>query len=218
MSVAPAIPPARKTVLLAPLAVGCCGLLTFALVGYYGYQYYLHGPETEEEMVDDTETPAELQDLAKAIAEAQKKMDQELQKQKEAAPPPKAAPVVAPVVQTPTQKQPSAPAPTPTKAPTKSPTPAPQPIADRPAVPADSPDNPAPVASAEFKAWVNNLKISGVAQRAGSLPRILIGGASFNQGDVVAAEMGVTFDHWDPVRRMVRFRDKSGATVERRDR
>ena len=65
---------------------------------------------------------------------------------------------------------------------------------------------------------MNNLKINGVAHRAGSLPRILIGGASFNQGEVVSAQLGVTFDNYDADQHLVRFRDKTGATVERRDR
>lgn len=71
-------------------------------------------------------------------------------------------------------------------------------------------------ADPNFRAWVNGLKINGV--RGGAVPRVLIGGASYNQGDVVNAEMGVIFDSYDAQRHILRFRDRAGMVVERRDR
>ena len=120
----------------------------------------------------------------------------------------------------------------PTKAP-KAAEPPPVPsFATKPAVPAPVVATPPPVApppvaattppvaegppepSNAFKAWVTNLKIT--ATRAGANPRLFVGGKSFNRGDVVNADLGITFDAYDDERHMIRFKDATGATFERR--
>jgi cytoskeletal protein RodZ len=92
---------------------------------------------------------------------------------------------------------------------------APSPATTAPATPAPAAVSPAAGANA-FNTWVANVKISGV--RGGSAPRILIGRASFNLGEVVNEELGITFEGYDADRHLVRFRDRTGATAERRDR
>jgi hypothetical protein len=73
-----------------------------------------------------------------------------------------------------------------------------------------------PVApSATFKAWVQNLKISGV--RGGANPRVFIERTSYAPGDLVNPQLGITFEGYDAETRMLRFKDKSGAVVERRN-
>ena len=67
-----------------------------------------------------------------------------------------------------------------------------------------------------FRAWVENVKISGV--RVSANPRILIGKVSFNQGDVVDEKLGIIFVGYDKERYLVRFQDPSGAILERQDR
>lgn len=80
-----------------------------------------------------------------------------------------------------------------------------------PAIPAsETPGGP----SVAFRAWVQDIKIAGV--RTGQSPRILLGRSSFSVGDVVHPELGIVFDGYDPARRMLRFKDATGATVERR--
>jgi hypothetical protein len=70
--------------------------------------------------------------------------------------------------------------------------------------------------SSAFVAWVKNLKITGV--RTGAAPRILVERATFAVGEIMNSELGVTFDGYDASRRMLRFKDKTGAIVERRER
>jgi hypothetical protein len=70
--------------------------------------------------------------------------------------------------------------------------------------------------STDFLQWVAQLSI--VAIRSGSSPRILIDGTSFAPGALVNAELGVWFDGYDASRRILRFKDRSGAVVERGER
>lgn len=119
---------------------------------------------------------------------------------------PKKAPVVAPtipVVKSEPEPAPAAPPPVPAT---------PVETVPVPSVPADT---PAPEPSPAFKAWVTNLKIGAV--RAGAVPRLLIGGRMFSRGDVVGPELGIVFEAYDTDRRMLRFKDATGATFERRD-
>ncbi|HEY8993169.1 MAG TPA: hypothetical protein VIM71_00670, partial [Lacunisphaera sp.] len=79
--------------------------------------------------------------------------------------------------------------------------------------PATPPPPPAP--SIAFRGWVENLKISGV--RGGANPRIFVGGTSYQPGDLVNPQLGITFVGYNDGTRMLTFRDKSGASVERRN-
>jgi hypothetical protein len=54
--------------------------------------------------------------------------------------------------------------------------------------------------------------------RSGAVPRILVERATFAVGDVMNHDLGITFDGYDASRRMLRFKDSSGAIVERRER
>lgn len=66
-----------------------------------------------------------------------------------------------------------------------------------------------------FRLWVATVKISGI--RAGKAPRVLIGNAAFNEGDVVNPALDITFDSYDPNTHTLRFRDHRGTVVDRRD-
>jgi hypothetical protein len=73
---------------------------------------------------------------------------------------------------------------------------------------------PPPPPSMQFKAWVENLKISGV--RGGATPRVFIGGTSFQKGDLVNPQLGITFEGYSNETRLLTFKDPTGAKVERR--
>ena len=101
----------------------------------------------------------------------------------------------------------SAPAATDTTATAEPATPAPEEV--KPAAPP-----PPPPASVAFRGWVENLKIGGV--RGGSSPRIFVGGTSYKPGDLVNPQLGITFESYNEGTRMLVFKDKTGATVQRR--
>lgn len=69
-------------------------------------------------------------------------------------------------------------------------------------------------ASPAFRAFVANAKISGVFQ--GNPPRVMLNGRLARGGDTVDSGLGVTFDSVDPDKKLLIFKDKSGATVTRR--
>ncbi|MBA4135949.1 MAG: hypothetical protein C0518_01380 [Opitutus sp.] len=73
----------------------------------------------------------------------------------------------------------------------------------------------APPASAAFRSWVQNLKISGV--RAGASPRVFIERTAYGPGDLVNPQLGISFESYNAETRMLVFKDKSGALVERRN-
>jgi len=58
------------------------------------------------------------------------------------------------------------------------------------------------------------VRISGVFQ--GAPPRALIDGRTVRAGEVVNAALGITFERIDAPRKLIVFRDRSGATVMRR--
>lgn len=91
-------------------------------------------------------------------------------------------------------------------------TPPPAPVQPPPSSGSASP--PALEPNINFQAWVQNVRITGL--RTGAMPRILIGGASFDVGEIVHPELGIVFDGYDADRRVLRFRDTTGALAERR--
>ena len=97
--------------------------------------------------------------------------------------------------------------------------PKPGPVAEKPvevAAPVvPPPPPPPPPASHAFKAWVENLKVSGV--RAGAVPKVFIGGTAYAPGDLVNPQLGISFAGYDSATRMIIFKDASGAKVERRN-
>ena len=130
-------------------------------------------------------------------------------------PPPPPRPKPKPVAK-PVEVKPAEPAPAPVveavvekpAAPVVAETPVAEPVAP-------PPPPPPPAASAAFKNWVENLKISGV--RAGASTRVFIGGTSYTPGDLVNPQLGISFDSYNSETRMLTFKDKSGAKVERRN-
>jgi hypothetical protein len=72
-----------------------------------------------------------------------------------------------------------------------------------------------PPPSPAFKAWVDALRIGGV--RGGAAARVFIGGTAYAPGEVVNPQLGIVFDSYNTETRHVVFKDKTGATVERRN-
>lgn len=81
---------------------------------------------------------------------------------------------------------------------------------------ASAPADVAPTPSLEFRTYVANLRILGV--RAGANPRVLIDRTSYNLGATINQELGIIFAGYDSERHLVRFKDASGAIVDRPDR
>ena len=75
---------------------------------------------------------------------------------------------------------------------------------------------PPPPPSIQFKAWVENLKIGGLSVRAGKPTRMTIGKTTYDIGDQVNPQLGITFEAFNVETKVLTFRDKSGAKVERR--
>jgi hypothetical protein len=71
----------------------------------------------------------------------------------------------------------------------------------------------APAASAEFRAFVANASIGGVFQ--GRPSRALVNGVIVREGQTVNAALGISFDRIDAVRKMIFFKDASGAEVSK---
>jgi uncharacterized membrane protein len=70
---------------------------------------------------------------------------------------------------------------------------------------------PSDAASPAFKAFVENLNVSGVLQ--GDQPRVLIGHTTYYVGDVINSDLGVVFIGIDPDRELVLFKDSTGVTL-----
>ena len=69
-------------------------------------------------------------------------------------------------------------------------------------------------ASPAFRSYVANAKVSGVFQ--GSPPRIMLNGRLVRGGEVIDGGLNITFDSIDADKKLLLFKDKSGATVTRR--
>ncbi len=133
----------------------------------------------------------------------------------EAPPPlprPKPKPVVKPVEVKPVE---TAPAPVEAAVVEKPAVPVAAPVVEPVVSAPPPPPPPPPAASVAFKGWVENLKISGV--RAGASTRVFIGGTSYTPGDLVNPQLGISFEGYNPETRLLLFKDKSGAKVERRN-
>lgn len=72
-----------------------------------------------------------------------------------------------------------------------------------------------PPPSAAFKAWVDGIRVGGV--RAGANTRVFIGGTAYAPGEIVNSQLGIMFEAYDAQTRHLIFKDKSGATVKRRN-
>ena len=69
-------------------------------------------------------------------------------------------------------------------------------------------------ASPAFRAFVANAKITGVI--GGSPAKIILNGRLARSGDVVDPALGITFDRIDAERKLLVFKEKSGASVTRK--
>ncbi|MFI5356812.1 MAG: hypothetical protein ACHQ4G_05710 [Opitutales bacterium] len=69
-------------------------------------------------------------------------------------------------------------------------------------------------ASQPFRDFVAVAQINGVFQ--GNPARALINGRTFQEGDMVSPSLGIVFDHVEPGAKLIVFRDRTGATVERK--
>jgi energy-converting hydrogenase Eha subunit A len=78
---------------------------------------------------------------------------------------------------------------------------------------ANAPIAGAPDARPAFLYWVFGQNVRGVNQS--NPPRILLNNRSVTEGQVVNPALGITFDHLDPEKKLIVFRDESGALVTR---
>jgi len=71
----------------------------------------------------------------------------------------------------------------------------------------------APAASADFRAFVANASIGGVFQ--GRPARALVNGVIVREGQTVSAALGISFDRIDAVKKVIFFKDTTGAEVSK---
>jgi hypothetical protein len=71
-----------------------------------------------------------------------------------------------------------------------------------------------PDANPAFRTFVANAKVTGVI--GGVPPKVLLNGRLMRAGEIVDSALGVTFDSIDPDRKLLIFKDKTGATVTRK--
>jgi len=71
----------------------------------------------------------------------------------------------------------------------------------------------APAASADFRAFVASANIGGVFQ--GTPSRALINGVIVREGQTVSAALGIAFDRIDAVKKVIYFKDSTGAEVSK---
>jgi hypothetical protein len=201
---------------LVAIAIGAAGVLVFVAVGYLVYGKFKHEKADEKPA---QKSPSRGTDAAKPInprdAGATKTPPGAAGQTPTSIPTPSSADTSLappPAVSVPVSAAPQEPPPP--QSPTPNPPPATAistpPAATTPAIAERIEPSPA------FVRWVNNLKITGT--RGGNAPRVLIERATFGVGDTVNADLGITFDGFDSVRHILRFKDKTGAVVERRDR
>jgi hypothetical protein len=204
--------------------IGVAGVIVFAAVGFFVFGKLTKG-SAEDKPVAEQPAQKKAANPAAPQAAAGTKQSQVAAEKKAgtSATPASATPTAQTKTETPAQpkqEQPASAAATSPVAPTAASTsavasapttqPTTQPAAAKPVAEA------APEPSAAFTAWVKNLKITGL--RTGAVPRILVDRATFAAGDTINTELGIMFDGYDASRRMLRFKDKTGAVVERRER
>jgi hypothetical protein len=189
---------ANKKLGRAAVGIGVAGVVVFAAVGYLAY-----GRLKQEEADTQKEVAQEMENARKAIQAARAESEAQAPVVKtSSAPAPSPQPAAPAADPAPASKTPAAP--------TAKATPAESSAPVKPA--SDSTPEPSPA----FAAWVRGLKITGL--RTGAVPRILVDRATFAAGDVINSDLGIKFDGYDASRRMLRFKDATGAIVERRER
>jgi hypothetical protein len=92
--------------------------------------------------------------------------------------------------------------------------PAPRPFDPPPSVAAEAPPVPTtPVPSIAFRSWVSDVRVSGV--RSGQSTLAIINGRVARLGDMVDAAEGVVFEGVDDTRKVLIFRGRNGATLDK---
>ena len=71
----------------------------------------------------------------------------------------------------------------------------------------------APAASADFRAFVANASIGGVFQ--GTPARALVNGVIVREGQVVSGALGIAFERIDAFKKVIYFKDSTGAEVSK---
>jgi hypothetical protein len=71
----------------------------------------------------------------------------------------------------------------------------------------------APAASADFRAFVANASIGGVFQ--GTPARALVNGVIVREGQVVSGALGIAFERIDADKKVIYFKDSTGAEVSK---
>lgn len=100
----------------------------------------------------------------------------------------------------------------------EAPTPTPEVVMEKEKLTKDVEVNAAPIvaapsASAEFRAFVANAAVGGVFQ--GTPAKALINGKITREGQVVDADLGIVFDRIDADKKIIYFKDASGAEVSK---
>ena len=71
-------------------------------------------------------------------------------------------------------------------------------------------------ASQAFRSFINSAKISGVIAERNKTPMMIMNNRLTRVGDLVDSALGITFEGLDFDRKLILFKDKSGAIVTRR--
>jgi hypothetical protein len=100
----------------------------------------------------------------------------------------------------------------------EAPTPTPVAVMEKAKITKDVEVNNAPIiaaasASPEFRAFVANASVGGVFQ--GKPSKALINGKVTREGQVVDSELGILFDRIDAEKKVIYFKDASGAEVSK---
>lgn len=191
------------TIALAAAGVVLC------VAGFFGWKYFSNAkspeaPPSTATVAPKTEGTKPGANPATAAAPAAA----------ETAPTPVATEQVAKTDPVPPRPEPARPAPVaPTETRLPSNTSHSAPTALAPGVTANLPV-PNTNASPEFRAWVANVKISGVFQGANS--RAFINGQMTRVGDPVDSRLGIVFEGIDPEKKQIIFKDATGATATRK--
>jgi len=205
---------------MSPVFIGVLAFIVLGAAGYYGYISFFKssGASTplSKPAVAPKPAPASAPAPAVTASEPVSLPGQMIDKAKKAVDAHTQS-EVAPVNEVVSEEKPAAPAPSVSAnaGPTETPPPAAAPAEPPPAPSAPQTVridlNPSDAASPEFKAFISNLRVSGVFQ--GEHPRVLIGSRTYEVGETVNDDLGVVFAGIDSSRELALFKDRNGVTL-----
>ncbi|HZP58780.1 MAG TPA: hypothetical protein VFB27_00545 [Opitutaceae bacterium] len=204
---------------MSPIFIAVLVVIVLGAGGYYGYiSFFKSGTSTplSKPAVAPKPSPSAAPAPAVTASEPVSLPGQMIDKAKKAVDAHTQS-EVAPVNEVVSEEKPAAPAPSVSvnARPTETPPPAAAPVEPPPAPSAPQTVridlNPADAASPEFKAFISNLRVSGVFQ--GEHPRVLIGSRTYEVGETVNDDLGVVFAGIDSSRELALFKDRSGVTL-----